>query len=50
MNIYEEAQQSEIIFDRYLDSEVILPHDFEQIKIQANDTVSSELLNIKMPF
>ena len=48
MNIYEEAQQSEIIFDRYLDSEVILPHDFEQIKIQANDTVSSELLNIKM--
>jgi len=48
MNIYEEAQQSEIIFDRYLDSEVVLPHDFEQIKIQANDTVSSELLNIKM--
>ena len=48
MNIYEEAQQSEIIFDRYLDSEVILPHDFEQIKIQANDTVSSELLNIKI--
>jgi len=50
MNIYEQAQQSEIIFDRYLDSEVVLPYNLDQIKIQANDTVSSELLNIKMQY
>ena len=48
MNIYEEALQEGIIFDRYLYAEVILPHNYDQIKIQANETVSSELLNIKL--
>jgi hypothetical protein len=48
MNITEEALQNNIIFDRYLDSTLILPYQFEQIRIQANDTVSSELLNIKI--
>lgn len=48
MNIYEEAQANEIIFDRYLDTVLKLPYSFEEIRIQANETVSSELLNLKI--
>jgi len=48
MNIFEEAIQNNIIFDRFLDTSLKLPYQFEQIKIQANDTVSSELLNMKI--
>jgi len=50
MNITEEALQNNIVFDRYLDSILELPKSIEEIKIQANDTVSSSLLNLKIKY
>ena len=47
MNISQEVYTEGFIYDRYLGEALELPYSFEQIKIQANETVSSELLNLK---
>lgn len=48
MNISEEFSAKNIVFNRYIDETLQLPYSFEDIKIQPNDTVSSELLNLKL--
>lgn len=47
MNISTEFTQEGLIYDRYLDLPLSLPYNYESIKIQANDTATYNLLNIK---
>jgi len=47
MNISQEFQKEGLIYDRYLGESLSLPYSFEDIKIQANDTVSASLMNLK---
>jgi len=47
MNISLEIQNEGLIYDRYLGEELSLPYNLDDIKVQANDTVSSSLVNLK---
>jgi len=47
MNISQEVNTEGFIFDRYLGETLELPYSFNDIKIQANETVSADLLNLK---
>jgi hypothetical protein len=48
MTINEAFLQSTFYYDRYLGDSLSLPYDFEQIKIQNNDTVTRDLINLKL--
>jgi hypothetical protein len=48
MNISEIYTQKGLIYNRHLYSSLELPYDFDSIKIQANDTITCDLLNIKL--
>lgn len=50
MNIFDIAISEGINFDRYVSQDLSLPYSFEEIKIQANETVSSDLINIKLKY
>jgi len=47
MNISLEFKNAGLIYDRYLGEKLKLPYTLDQIKIQANDTVTAELINLK---
>jgi len=47
MNISQEFATKNILFNRNIDETLVLPYSYDQIKIQPNDTVSCELLNLK---
>jgi len=48
MNILQETLKEGFIYDRYLGESLTLPYDINQIKIQANETVSADVLNLKL--
>jgi hypothetical protein len=48
MTIDQAFQQSTFYYDRYLGDSLSLPYNFEQIKIQNNDTVTRDLVNLKL--
>jgi len=47
MDISQEFLTKNILFNRYIDETLQLPYSYNEIKIQPNDTVSCELLNLK---
>lgn len=47
MIISQEFATKNILFNRYIDEKLNLPFSFNDVKIQPNDTVSCELLNLK---
>lgn len=47
MNISLELKKEGLIYDRYLGEPLSLPYSFEEIKFQPNDTISSDLVNLK---
>lgn len=47
MNISNLFLNEGLIYDRHLYTQLKLPYDFNSIKVQANDTITSELLNLK---
>jgi hypothetical protein len=48
MNISNIFFNENLIYDRHLYSTLKLPYNFNNIKIHANDTITSELLNLKL--
>lgn len=49
MNISENSKQNNLQFQRFLKEKLVLPHsDFENIRIQPNETVSSIVINEKL--
>jgi len=48
MNIEAEFTKQNLLYDRYLDYKLSLPYDFDDIKIQANDTATYNLVNLKV--
>lgn len=48
MNITTEFQNRGLIYDRFSNQILQLPYNIDQIKIQPNDTVSSDLFNLKL--
>lgn len=47
MNISEEFNSSGLIYDRFSNQSLSLPYSFDSIKIQPNDTVTYDVLNLK---
>jgi hypothetical protein len=47
MTISTEFLEQGLIYDRYLGVDINLPYDFEDIRIQPNDTATYSVLNIK---
>lgn len=47
MNIIDEFYNEGLVYNRFIGEDIELPYNFENIKVQPNDTVSSDLLNIK---
>ena len=47
MNIIDEFNKEQLIYNRYIGEDISLPYTFEDIKLQPNDTVSADLINIK---
>ena len=47
MNIIDEFNNEGLVYNRFIGEDIELPYNFENIKVQPNDTVSSDLLNIK---
>lgn len=48
MNISNLFNLEGLIYNRHLYSQLTLPYSFNEIKIQANDTISNKLINIKL--
>jgi hypothetical protein len=48
MNIAQEVNNYEMIYDRYPSQLISLPYSLEEIKIQPNDTVNSDVINLKL--
>lgn len=48
MTITSEISTNNIVYDRFFDLSLNLPYSFDDIKIQINDTVTSQLLNLKL--
>lgn len=48
MNIDNVFEQYGLLYDRYLGDEIRLPFDFENIKLQPNETVTSNIINSKL--
>ena len=47
MNISQEIINEGLIYDRYLGEELSLPYTIDDVKLQANDTASASLMNLK---
>lgn len=50
MNISENFKKYNYLFDRFGGNDIILPYDFDSIKIQANDTATASLVNTKLGY
>ncbi|NBP01913.1 MAG: hypothetical protein EBU90_17590 [Proteobacteria bacterium] len=48
MTITSEISSNNIVYDRFFNLSLTLPYNFEDIKIQINDTITSQLLNLKI--
>jgi hypothetical protein len=48
MNILNALQESGLTFDRFPDEILQLPYSIEQVTIQPNDTVTSDVINLKL--
>jgi len=50
MNILEIFNQKNLKYDRYLNDELSLPYSINDILFQQNDTISSNLINLKLNY
>jgi len=48
MDIVQEVENYGLIYDRYPSQALSLPYSLEEIKIQPNDTVNSDVINLKL--
>jgi len=48
MNIIDEFYNQNLVYNRFIGEDISLPYNFDSIKIQPNDTVSADLINIKI--
>lgn len=50
MNISQVSAENNIVYDRYLYDNLELPYDINEILIQANETVSASVMNLKFDY
>lgn len=48
MNISKIIEDSGIVYDRYPDQPIVLPYKLDDLLIQPNDTVASDVINLKL--